>query len=335
MKQNFSFEPRWFAVVIFFVAGVFMGAFVLFIWIFNGGRFYGIQKIHSANGSYKFINPLLAVDLNQPLSFFETDNAKSQINSLINQDQKAGRLQVAGLYFQELETGRWFGINEDNKFLAGKTLKVPIMIAYFKAAEANPAILKKILVYISQPDDSTGNNQVPLEDGQSYPVEDFIREMIIDDSSSAANSLFDNIDKNALNQVYSDLSIEFKEDKTSNDFISAKQNALFYRVLYNATYLNRQDSEKALEILSQSDIGLGAAQYLPKDVAVAHRHPPLQQTSQQSLQRGDCGIVYFPGHPYIFCAMISAKDQNYMENFLGKLGQIIYQDMAVRYKNNN
>ncbi len=154
-------------------------------------------------------------------------------------------------------------------------------------------------------------------------------------ANASANILFDNINKKALDQVYSDLGIDFKEDKVTTDYITVKQNALFYRVLYNATYLNREDSEKALKILSQSDIGLGAAKSLPKDVPVAHRHPPIQPGAQTNtqIQRGDCGIVYYPNHPYILCVMAQAKDENYIEGFLGHVGQIIYQDVAERYKN--
>jgi beta-lactamase class A len=337
MKQKFAFEPRWYAVIIFFFAGSFLGALTLFIWIFNGGHLYGIQKIHLPKSEYKFINPLLAVDVNQPLAFFENNDAKNKTNALIQQQKTADLLNVSGIYFQDLENGHWFGINEDTKFLVGKTLKLPIMIAYFKAAEANPAILKKIIVYHTQNDDPNAENQIDLQNGESYPIEEIIKDMVIDDSDSAANILLDNIDKQAIDQVYSDLGIDFKEDKTSNDYISAKQNTLFYRILYNATYLNREDSEKVLEILSQSDIGSGATRYIPKGIDVAHRHPPIQETTQnniQTVQTGDCGIVYYPGHPYLLCVMAVAKNKDQLENFLGKVGEFVYHDISNRYKNN-
>ena len=323
MKQKFAFEPRWYAVTIFFLVGVFLGGLILFIWIFNGGRLYGIQKIHPANSAYKFINPLLAVDVNQPLDFFDNNEAEAKISALIDQNHKSGLLTSAGVYFQDLENGHWFTINPDNKFLVGKTLKVPLMIAYFKAAEADPKILQKKLVY-------------DLQDGESYAVEDMIRDMIIDDSNSSAQILFDNIDKQALNQVYSDLSIDFKEDLTSDDYINVKQNSLFYRILYNATYLNREDSEKALEIISQSDIGTGVASSLPQDITVAHRHPPIQQVVQKAgtlTQSNDCGIIYYPNHPYILCIMTNTKDKTGLESFLGKAGNLIYQDVSNKYKN--
>lgn len=337
MKQKLGFEPRWYAVIVFFFAGVFLGAFVLFLWIFNGGAFYGIQKIHpTGKGDYKFISPLLAVDVNQPLNFFAHNQTENKITSLIDQEKKSGRLSGASVYFQDLENGEWFNVNPDDKFLTGKTLKVPIMIAYFKAAEADPAILRKKLVYQTQANDTSASSQVDLEDGGSYPIEEFLRDMIIDDSNSSAAILFRNIDKKALGQVYSDLSIPYAEDLTSDDYINVKQNSLFYRILYNATYLSREDSEKALEIISESDVGTGATAALPQNLKVAHRHPPDQQGARQAggmFQSSDCGIVYYPGHPYIFCAMATGKDRGSLEGFLTQAGSVAYQDMFNKYKN--
>lgn len=332
-KQKFNFEPRWFAVIIFFFTGVFAGALFLFIWVFNGGSFYGIQKIHPANSKYKFTNPLLAINVNQSVGFLENDSLKSEIEALLNKSEKSGQITSAAFYFQEMESGRWLSINEDTKYSLGKFLKTPIMIAYFKEAESNPQILKKTLVYKTQPGDASASNQIDLADGETYPLEEIIKDMIIDDSDSSAIILFDNIDKTYLNEVYSDLGIGYHEDKTSDDYLTVKFSSLFYRVLYNATYLTPQYSEEALNIISQGDQGSGFARTLPNDVPYAHRN--RSAVNGQSVQTNDCGLFYFPNHPYLLCGLVSGKSADFENNFLGQVNQIVYQDMSDRYKNEN
>ncbi len=336
LKEKFNFEPRWFAVVIFFFTGVFTGALILFIWVFNGGKFYGIQRIHPARSNYTFINPLLAVNVSQPSLILQSDNIKVKIQSLIQKGQASGQLTNAAFYFQEIESGRWFSINEDTKYLLGKFLKVPIMIAYFKEAEANPEVLNKKLVYKIQPGDSSGGDQADMREGKSYPVEDFIKDMILHDSDSSAIILFDNIDKSYLNEVYSDLGIGYQEDKTTDDYLTVKFSSLFYRVLYNSTYLSPQYSEEALNIISQGNQGIGLARALPNDMLYAHRNPGIVQIKNSSLlQDTDCGIFYFPNHPYILCGLATGKNPGYLEGFLSQVGQQVYQNMVDKYKHEN
>src|SRR5258708_36506217 len=101
MKQKLNFEPRWFAIIIFFMAGVFLGAFVLFIWIFNGGRFYGIQKNHT-NSNYKFIHPLIAVESEQIADFFSNNKLQNKLTKIIYKQKKNKEVQKAEIYITEL-----------------------------------------------------------------------------------------------------------------------------------------------------------------------------------------------------------------------------------------
>ncbi len=333
MSNKLVFEPRWYAVFIFFIAGLFLGGMALFVWIFNGGSFYGIQKIHS-KGNYKFINPLIAVERTQAPEFFENQALKDKLNTVLQKHKKNQDIQDASIYFRDLEPGRWMGINEDFKFSPGKFLKLPIMIAYFKEAEVNPAILKKTLVYHATPENTFVDNQVNLEDGQSYPAEELIRDMIIDDDDDAATVLYDNIDTQALNEVFSDLGIDFKEDKTNDDYLSTKLYSLFFRVLYNATYLNREFSEMALDILSQTN-PTGIAAGLPNDILIAHKYRTRSfvQNKNTLVESHDCGIIYYPGHPYLLCAMAIGKNRSLMSSMFKELGQTAYKDMSEKYKN--
>ncbi|GAC1413663.1 MAG: hypothetical protein NVSMB66_6040 [Candidatus Doudnabacteria bacterium] len=333
MKQRLNFEPRWLAVIIFFLAGIFTGSFALFIWIFGGGSVYGVQKIHPVSGKYKFINPLLAVERDQS-GFFENSTLKSNLNKILESAKKKGVTDSA-VYFRDLEEGKWVGINEDQKFSPGKLLKIPIMIAYYKEAESNPKVLSSpIIFHHSEPDPLTSDD---LVEGQTYTVSEVIDQMIVYDDASSSNILYDKIDKAALNEVYNDLGINYIEDsKVTDDFLSLKLYSLFYRVLYNATYLNHDYSESALKLLTQTS-DRGIAEGLPNDITVAHKYRVrelVKNNKPEGTEYHDCGIVYFPSHPYILCISMNSKDGSAVIAAIKLINSTVYQYVADTYKSN-
>lgn len=318
MIRRLDFEPRWFVVGIFFLAGSFMGVLGLFIWLFNGGSILDVKKIHPAKSNYKFINPLLAVDTFEKKSFLEDTALNNKISALIDHGKSKNNIKEASVYYRDIEPGRWVGINERRNFSPGNLLKIPIMMAYFKASESNPGLLNETLIF----------NDVPTT------TEELIRTMILDDDSDAANLLFDNINKNSLDEIYSDLGIEFVETKEENDHLSIKDYSLIIRFLYNATYLNRESSEKALKLLSETTPGQGIDTGLEKDLIVAHKYRArtFVDKGKKLTETHDCGIIYFPKHPYLLCIVAVGENKEMIDNLFKEVGQLTYQDMKNNYK---
>ncbi len=131
MSNKLDFEPRWFIIIVFFIAGGFAGALGLFIWFFNSNSLINIQKVHPASSQYKYINPLLAIDVASKKEFFENLTLSNKVYGLINTYKNDKRIKEAAFYTQDLERGHWTGNNEDLKFSPGKFLRMPIMMAYF------------------------------------------------------------------------------------------------------------------------------------------------------------------------------------------------------------
>lgn len=321
-------------MIVFFCVGIFLGALALYIWIFNRGDAFGLQKVHPIKTMYQFVNPLLAVDSNEKKEFLENQVLKSALSNIFSRKEKNyGALQAAA-YFKDLEAGRWVGINDGAKFSPGFFLKVPIMIAYFKSAENDADILKTKLKYVKNASGAKNNADSSMEYGKSYAVEELIRAMIVNDNDDAANVLFENIDKNALNDIYSDLGIDSAEDDANYDFVSIKMYALLFRILYNSTYLNRTMSERVLEILSETSLDEGIARSLPNNVMVAHkyrvRNIGLKDTIQ--VESHDCGIIYYPDHPYVLCVMTIGNNADIIDDFFNEISMTIYNDMNNRYQ---
>lgn len=130
------------------------------------------------------------------------------------------------------------------------------MIAYFKMAENNPALLQQSFKYSQDVADeiSAVPFQTPsdLQVGGNYTIEKLINDMIIHSDNGSKNLLLGNIDQKILNEIYTDLGLPNPSNNPNNYTISTKQYSLLLRILYNGSYLSRQYSEKALQIMSQA-----------------------------------------------------------------------------------
>jgi beta-lactamase class A len=171
--------------------------------------------------------------------------------------------------------------------------------------------------------------------------------MVLRDDGNTASLLFDNIDQPSLNDVFSDLGIDFTESKNGVGYLSIKQYALVFRVLYNSTYLNRDLSEEALSILSNTKSSNGVAAGIDPNLSVAHLYELTQvastgagsatadKTKPATYEAYDCGIVYYPGHPYEMCATVTTTNAASIPVMFQSLNKAAYENMQDTYPTQN
>ncbi len=325
------FEPKWLLAIAFLAVGLFCGIMGTYLF-FNINLPVG-GKFTSRSNQFPYINPLLSVDIGGS-QFGRESSLQIELDGEVNNAIRDSKVQSASIYFRDIDPGLWVSINEQATFSPGRLLKIPIMIAYYKLAETDSSILDNTLTfnysdaYTGGPDPVVGNVK-KLELGQSYTVDDLINRMIVNSDNDAANMLYDNIDKSTLDEIFSDLGISFKEDKDNPDVISLKQYSLFYRVLYNSTYLNRKYSSKALAVLVQSPEDIGIFSGIPKNVQSANRYG--SRTIGNIFELYDCGIAYYPGHPYLLCVTAKGTSLKNIEQFFSAIGEKVYSDIKYQY----
>jgi beta-lactamase class A len=269
---------------------------------------------------------------------------KTKINNLIETLKTSGKVDDLSLYFRRLNNGEWVNINETAKFSPASLMKVPIMIAYFKLSESDPSILDKKLTYDKGDDANLPEYTKPsksIQKGQSYTVNELIEYMVVYSDNNALNLLVQNADPNSLQEVYTDLGIKIPNPTLEGaDCFTVKDYALFIRILFNATYLNKDLSEKALEIMSRSDFKGGIVAGVPSDVPVAHKFGErifLDPTGIlfKSYELHDCGIVYYSQSPYLLCIMTKgSKGKNYsdLEDSIKQISQLVYSEVKNNYQ---
>lgn len=289
------------------------------------------KSIREKGGNYQFINPLLAYDLPESTEIGEYIDLTKQLNDLIDLEKRQKNVDQVSIYFRGAK-GRWVGINDYEKYYPASLLKVVVMIAYYQQAQSNPEVLNKELLFNSQIQNQVASSQfnVPsyLKLDNSYKVGDLIRDMIVDSDNGATFTLVAYLDNKVLNEVYSDLGLEVP-DNTGNYVISAKDYSLFFRILYNATYLNRGYSEKALDLLSQTNYNNGLVAGLPDQTLLSHKFGEHIVTDskgvQTSVELHDCGIVYGKQN-LLLCVMTKGQQLPVLEKVIQEIAKLVYQE---------
>jgi beta-lactamase class A len=295
-----------------------------------GSESSGSLEFHS--GGYKFINPLYECNTGENYGTEKLTDLESIISSYINSVVANNSTTRTSVYFRDLNNGPWFGINEHDDFNPSSLLKVPIMMAYFKLAEVNPSILTKKIKYTQDPAGLITQNFPPKEHlvkGNSYTVEDLIERMIAASDNVSLGLLLQNIDPAQIDKVTLDLGITTATDSTPDNFMDVAEYSTLFRVLYYSTYLDKDYSEKALEILSKSEFTNGIVASVPSGVAVAHKFGE-RQLPDGTNQLHDCGIVYAK-RPYLICIMTKGPNFNDLETTIQQISGKVYAEFTKNY----
>jgi beta-lactamase class A len=277
-----------------------------------------------SEGGYRFTNPLLDCgDLNAA-NDLEITRLKNEVLSIINSQVSEKKINSAAVYFRDLNNGPWFGLNEKEKFFAASLLKVPLAIAYFKAAESDPGILEKEIVYEGGGYDAVQYfpPEKKLETGKRYAVQDLLENMIIYSDNAALSILNQMITEKKFEETYLRLGIEKPLD--SEYAISVKTYASFFRVLFNSTYLNREYSEKALELLSRTFFDKGLRAGIPSEIIISHKFGEKSRQGEEEKQLHDCGIIYYPQKPYLLCVMVRGNDFLRNSDFIKNISATVF-----------
>jgi beta-lactamase class A len=284
---------------------------------------------------YTFISPLLECEANtkvkkQKYIPFE----HTTITRITEEVQNKNPDIHLSVYFRNLNNGPWFGINEDEDFSPASLMKLPIMMMYMKWSEVDPGILsKKITV-------EKNENQIPqsikpslsLTIGKEYTIDEILQYLIIYSDNTALTPLLKFIPENFYNQVFLDLGVPLPE---SGDYtLSVKEYASFYRMLFNASFLWNDASEKALKLLSQSTYTQGIRAGIPAWTLVANKfgERELIENGKVQHQLHDCGIVYAPNYPYLLCIMTKwDTDMTTLATMIEHASYIVYDEIDKRF----
>lgn len=327
------FKPLLITCIILFVCVIF-----LFIQLYKQKNATEFFSTRDQGEGYMFTNPLLDFEL--PQNYKNTVVSSDSARMTVNQVAQRKNIKHISVYFRDLNNGPWIGINEKEYFTPASMLKTPLLIALLKWSEKKPEVLEKKVVAekrffekVVQKNIQTGEG---LVQGETYTLFELAKRMIQNSDNVATAMVYEHIPQSYIEDLFKSIGssfIESGEDK----LIRVKDMAGFYRVLFNASYLNRDNSEIALSVLSNTSYNEGLSKGLPKDVVVSHkfgeRTPgdfPIENTpvGDGEIQLHDCGIIYYPGKPYILCVMTRGSDMKMQEEAIADISSFFFEEVA-------
>ena len=303
-------------------AGIFVG---LFIPTSKDGGFPTLREEREYGENYTFISPLLSCGEGEfnHLGNDETIQLEEQLETFVEGLKSQKKVTDVGIYFRELNGGPWVGINFEAKFTPGSLLKVPLAMSVYQLSESDQGLLSKEIEYEGGTAIGEQHFTAPVVAPGVYTVEELIEAMLTNSDNNAAALLAQIIGKQNLDYSYSHLGIETPE--TGNDYeTSVRTYSSFFRILYNATYLDRTYSEKLLELLSKSVFTEGIVAGVPEGIKVAHKFGERAYTGEKLSQLHDCGIVYHPKQPYLLCVMMRGENIDTLAGAIRDVSRLVY-----------
>lgn len=282
-------------------------------------------------GGGNLTNPLLeCVGVSDDHSLGQLDISDPELTAFTASIQKKYNLPMMSVYVRDLNNGPWIGVNQGENFIGGSLLKVPMLISYYKLADNDPSILNKVIEYKTQAVDNTQyySPSQQIEVGKKYTVEELLKYMTYYSDNNAAYLLSQNIDPKEFDKVFQALGLG-DPDINKPYPVDTKTYAGFFRILFNASYLSKSSSEKVLDLLSHTEFNRGLQGLIPKSIVVSHKFGI--RTDGNVNQLHDCGIVYYPGHPYLLCIMSRGGTFDNMASSIAEVSKFVFDQVAKKF----
>jgi beta-lactamase class A len=298
------------------------------------------RSIREASSDYSFISPLLYIQIGEEHSFPKYSALKERLSEKVEEAIAAGSAQNVSVYFRNLDTSQWVGVNQEARFAPASMLKVLTLIGALRRAEQEPSLLANHLrlhdIENRFPlEDSIYPIDDPIRSGRVYSIDELLRHMIIYSDNAANFGLIQYIGDDVIEDIYKDLELA-TPDANGDQGYTPQEYSRIFRTLYNSTYLSRKDSERALDLLSQTTFKNGLVAGVPEGTVVAHKFGVRRlskdriaaangEYSEQELH--DCGIVYFPGQPYFLCVMTRGMELENLESVIQDISAATWEEV--------
>lgn len=311
---------------LFLSGAFFVGGFL--VWAF----FYFSQPVkQGCSKDYPFISREIdCQSIDEKAS--QVEGLRKNITQIINDEKSQGHIIRTSVFYRDLNTRRWFGANDIDKFYPASLIKLPVSIMYYKVAELEPYIFDKELQIPAEEGDNSDQHYPPADPllaGKTYTIKEMIRHMLIYSDNAPFSVLYDG-GKLFRDKILSDLGVYEPPTGQSQEVwnVTARSYANIFRMLYNASYVSVQSANEILDTLSQSTFKNGIVAGVPENVKVAHKFGEAEGIQSdgtvQSRILNDCGIVYKPDAPYILCLMTEGQDYTQMEKVMERISKDAY-----------
>lgn len=276
-------------------------------------------ELLSPNIAWMKTEEFLKIQKNYSISYLEL---KTRIINVLNNSGYKGHY---GVYFEDLNTGSWIGINEKEEFVPGSLNKIPIMVATLKKVENKSLSLEKVIVLEKEDINLTYGTLGLKGAGYKITIKELLTYLVKESDNTALLALYRHVitDEEFVDSLIA-MGLALKPHNINYVTISPKHYSNILRSLYYSSYLRRPFSELCLSILSQTNYNTQLPASIPSGIRISHK------IGEYHLPNGedgfnDCGIIYYPHKPYILCVMSKNTTQKEADMAISELSKSTYE----------
>lgn len=210
-----------------------------------------------------------------------------------------------GIYIKNLKTGETYFLNEEERFDPGSLYKLKVMVLVFEKIKEGSlkeddtllADIKKLNEYFEIPDDAAEFSSGEIE----FTIKSALEQMITISHNYAALSLTKEINGEGLAKP-----------------TTPKEVAQFFEKLYKGEIIDKEYSQKMIDLLKKQKINDRIPKLLPKEVEVAHKTGDIEGFEH------DAGIVFTPKGDYVFVALSESDMPDAAGKRIASLSKAVY-----------
>ncbi|MDO8529926.1 MAG: serine hydrolase [bacterium] len=231
-----------------------------------------------------------------------------------------------GAYFEYLPSGTSIGVNDKKEVQLASLSKVPITMSIFKKIERKQMALTDRIVIEKKYLDPGFGALWKRGEGASLTLQELIQLSLAESDNTAYNTLLGRLTGPEITEVYRNLDIPITiSPKEENQYlhVSPKNYSSIFRSLYLSSFLQEENSNHILNILTQTPFNDKIVAGVPAAIKIAHKIAVFEDVDTSKNVFIDCGIVYIPNRPYVLCAFVLDTNDE-AQKHISHISKMIY-----------
>ncbi|MEG1002632.1 serine hydrolase [Clostridium sp.] len=244
------------------------------------------------------------------------------------------RIGTYGFFFEDLNRGFVYGYNENVQMVAAGCMKLPIAISLIKDVEnGNVSFMDKI--NIEGADKVYGTGIIHEFNAREYTVFELLVAMLIQSDNTAANKIIDIVGMEKINEYIKEMGLkntvlnrkttdERKEKPKVENLTTARDLSRVWKVLYDQTFLSKENSTMLIDILRRQQIKNKLALYIPDDL----KYEISSKTGDKPGVENDTALIQLSKGTFAFTVLsMSIPNSVYGTVTLAKSGKMMWDDV--------
>jgi len=243
-------------------------------------------------------------------------------------------------YFEEINSGYLYGVNENKEMVSAGCIKLPLAMALLKEVE-NGKIELQSKVKILAGDKTQGSNGIIHEFSASeYSVLDLLVAMLIQSDNTAANKIIDILSIQRVAELFKEMGLKntklkriTTDDKLEQDELENTTSSFdlsrCFKLLYLNQYLNEENSNLIVNILKKQQATNKIPFYIPRDIQknIANKGGSLETVEN------DTTLIMIPKGKFLFTVMANNLPNNvYGITTISRVGKMMWDIIDKDWK---